>query len=152
VREAILVVHRSAARGTTSSYYPSEVINAWGPMEIQKRRIEALAHAIESGDEIVVVVEDADGRIAGFGSIVPKDSELRTVYVRPDRGRRGVGRQILDRLVELARGAGLTKLRMDASINAEAFYAANGFLSGKRAEHVFQAEIRMDSVLMRKLL
>jgi GNAT superfamily N-acetyltransferase len=149
---AICDVHRSAVRGIAIEIYSREVIDGWAPIDISPERVTGFAQQIENGEEIVVVAEDPAGVITGFGSIVPSKAELRAVYVRPEHSRNGVGRAILRRLEDLAREAGLTDFRMDASINAEAFYAANGFVSEARGEHTLSSGVRMACVSMRKSL
>lgn len=127
---SIIKARRAAVRGIATRFYSREIIEEWeGPINIAPERVEGFARAIASGEEVVVVAVDSSNLILGFGSIVPNNNELRAVYVRTEHVRKGVGRAILRRLEDLAREAGLKELRMDASINAEAFYKANGFSS-----------------------
>ena len=149
---SIIDAHRAAIRGTATGFYSREVIEEWAPIAVSPERIEGFARAIASGEEIVIVAADSSDRILGFGSIVPSNDELRAVYVRSEHGRKGIGRAILQRLEDLARHAGLKELRMDASINAEAFYRANGFSSEASAEHSMPSGRRMACVRMRKFL
>ena len=99
-----------------------------------------------------MVAVDSSGLILGFGSIVPSNDELRAVYVRSEHARKGVGRAILRLLEDIAREADLKELRMDASMNAEAFYKANGFISEAPGEHTMSSGGRMACVRMRKSL
>lgn len=107
---------------------------------------------IESGEELIVVAIDSNEHIVGFGSIVPRHSELRAVYVAAEHGRRGAGRAILTRLEAMARELGMTELHMDSSTNAVPFYEANGFISLERGEHLMPSGNRMACVRMRKTL
>ena len=149
---SIIDAHRAAIRGTAAGFYDREVIEEWAPIGVSPERIEGFARAIASGEEIVIVAVDSSHQILGFGSIVPSNDELRAVYVRSEHGRKGIGRAILRRLEGLAREAGLKELRMDSSINAEAFYRANGFSSEGSAEHTMSTGRRMACVRMRKSL
>ena len=149
---AILEVQRSAIRQTAVSAYNPAIIDEWAPAVIVRERVETFQRWIERGKELIVVATDSDGKIIGFGSIVPANSELRAVYVAAACSGHGVGRALLARLEELARDAGLTELRMDASINAVPFYEANGFISLERGEHVMSSGGRMACVRMRKAL
>lgn len=149
---AILEVHRAAVRGSAAGFYSCEVIEEWAPLSVPPERVEAFQRTIAGGEEVVVVAVDSSNHILGFGSIVPSNDELRAVYVRSEHGRKGVGSAILRRLESLAREAGLTQLRMDASINAEAFYKANGFVVEDRGEHIMSSGGRMACVRMRKAL
>lgn len=148
----ILEAHRSAVRGTAVAAYSPTIIDEWGPIVIAPERVQKFQRWIERGEEWIVVAVNHMGRIIGFGSIVPGNSELRAVYVAADQGRKGVGRAILIRLEELARDAGLTELSMDSSINGVPFYEANGFISIEPAEHVLSSGARMACVRMRKTL
>jgi len=149
---AILTAQRSAIRQTAASAYSPAIIDEWAPAVIVTERVETFQRWIERGDELVVVATDSAGKIIGFGSIVPTNSELRAVYVDAAYGGQGVGRALLARLEELARDAALTELRMDASINAVTFYEENGFISLEPGEHIMSSGARMACVRMRKVL
>jgi GNAT superfamily N-acetyltransferase len=149
---SIIDTHRAAVRGAAAGFYSREIIEAWAPIGVSPERVEGFSRAISSGEEVVVVAVDSSDRMLGFGSIVPSNDELRAVYVRSGHGRKGVGRAILQRLEGLAREAGLKELRMDASINAEAFYKANGYTSEASGEHTMSSGARMACVRMRKSL
>lgn len=150
---AILEAHRAAIRGSSAeTAYSREVIEGWAPLHIPPERVEGFTRVIEQGEEVVLVAEDQAGQVMAFGSIVPRNSELRAVYVNSAYARKGIGRAILEQLEELAREAGMTELRMDASINAQAFYEASGFISLERAEHVAQSGLRMACIRMKKSL
>jgi putative acetyltransferase len=149
---SIIEAHRAAVRGMAIGFYSREIVEEWAPISVSPERVEGFARTIASGEEVVVVAVDSSGLILGFGSIVPSNDELRAVYVRSEHGRKGVGRAILRRLEDLAREAGLKELRMDASINAEAFYKANGFSSEASGKHTMSSGGRMACVRMRKSL
>jgi putative acetyltransferase len=149
---AILQTHREAILGLTDGFYTREVIEEWAAGHVSPERVAAFARAIANREELIVVAADSSDRILGFGSIVPANNELRAVYVHPKYTRQGVGRAILRRLEELARSVGMTELQMAASINAEAFYAANGFVAQTRGEHTLSSGGRMACVRMRKPL
>lgn len=148
----ILEAQRSAIRGTAASAYSPSVINEWGPETIAPKRVENFMRWIELGEELIVVAVDSNEHIIGFGSIVPRNSELRAVYVAAEHGRQGAGSAILARLEEMARALGLTELHMDSSINAVPFYEANGFISLERGEHPMPSGNSMACVRMRKTL
>ena len=149
---AILETLRAAILGLTDGFYSSEIIEEWAAGNVSPERVDGLARAIANGEELVVVAADSSDQVLGFGSIVPANNELRAVYVHPKHGRKGVGRAILRRLEELARSTGMTELQIDASINAESFYEANGFIAETRGEHTLSSGGRMSCVRMRKPL
>jgi GNAT superfamily N-acetyltransferase len=67
------------------------------------------------------------GQVVGFGSICPAESGLRSLYVDPRAGRRGVGSRLLVALERMAAAHGARVLVLDASLNAAGFYARRGF-------------------------
>jgi putative acetyltransferase len=149
---AILDVYRSAVRGIPERFYSREVIDGWAPIDICSEHAERLAGEMERGQKIVAIAEDEGGSVAGFGSIGPADSQVWEVYVRPDRSRAGVGRAILGRLEDLARDEGLIVLNVTASINAETFFAASGFIVESRGAIFLGSQVSMACVLMQKPL
>ena len=148
---AIIEVQHSAIQGV-SGIYPQAVLDAWDPSPVSPEVLERRAARIASGERIAIVAGSESGEIAGYGSIKPAESELYAVYVSAGHGRRGIGRLILSRLEELASLAGLTELWLDASINAEPFYRANGYISEAPGEHVLPSGARIPCVRMRKRL
>lgn len=146
----ILEVHRSAVLGSATAYYSQEVLNEWAPINVAPAQVATFEHWINEGKELIVVAVDRIDVIVGFGSIVPEKSELRAVYVAPEYERRGVGRAILRRLEDIAREAGACELRMEASLNAVAFYEAHGFIVLERGEHTLSSGLCMSCVHMRK--
>lgn len=73
-------------------------------------------------------VAELDDAVIGFGTLEgePPDGELGMLFVDPAAIGRGVGRALLDRLLDRARAEGFTVLTIDADPNAEAFYLAHG--------------------------
>lgn len=89
------------------------------PVEIERDALDAsCAH---------VLARDADGRPVGTGRLSPDGRIGRMAVLREWRGR-GVGRAMLLRLLEEARARGLSEVHLHAQVDAEAFYAADGFL------------------------
>jgi len=148
--QGILKAHSAAVLRTASRQYASDILTAWAaPLDADN--VRRMAGIIASQSELVLVAE-IEAKIVGFGSIVPKNSELRAVYVHPDFGREGVGSQILSALEDLARQHRLAELTMDASLNAEDFYLHHGFAVVECGEHTLRTGARMRCVKMRKAL
>ena len=90
--QGILKTHSAAVHRTAALQYASDILTAWAaPLDADN--VRRMAGIIASQSELVLVAE-IGAKIAGFGSIVPKNSELRAIYVQPDFGREGVGSQI----------------------------------------------------------
>lgn len=147
---SILEAHRMAVLRTAATDYANDILTAWAA-PLDPDNVRRMAGIIASRSELVLVAE-IDGKVAGFGSIVPKKGELRAVYVHPDYGREGIGSRILAALEDLARQHALIDLRTDASLNAENFYLRHGYAVVERGEHALRSGARMRCVKMRKAL
>ncbi|MBY0421876.1 MAG: GNAT family N-acetyltransferase, partial [Parvularculaceae bacterium] len=94
----------------------------------------------------VHVAEDAAGVVLGFAAVLPrgdKDAELDGLFVDPPAQRRGVGRALVARSVEIARAAGARALYVVGNPHAEVFYRACGFAVIGRAETEFGPGLSM---------
>ncbi len=148
--EAVIRVHQVAVQRTASPYYTPDIIEAWAAKESSQsfRRVRSEI----ADDAMVVLVAQVRFAVVGFGMIVPGDEELRAVYVHPDFGRRGVGTAILEQLEESAVTRGVTRLQLQSSINAEAFYARHGYQVVNRTTHRLRSGHEMPCVTMTKAL
>jgi GNAT superfamily N-acetyltransferase/predicted ester cyclase len=101
-----------------------------GDREVLLAHPEALVWSGEAigGGRVRVAVED--GRVAGFATTVPIDGglELEDLFVEPDRMRRGVGRRLVEDVLDTARAEGVEHVWVTANPHAMAFYAAVGFV------------------------
>lgn len=148
--KAIIEVHYAAVHETASGSYPRHILEAWSATP-GKKRFEWMRKLIASGDEIIIVGEDAS-KILGFGIVIPKVEELRALYVHPAAGRRGIGKQILHSLENRAGVLGISLLWLNASLNAEAFYRSYGYTSLARGKFRLPAGPDMNCVKMEKRL
>jgi putative acetyltransferase len=143
-----LDIHSRSVRGLATSYYASEVIEAWAVAPTEANVRDFLTN---SDDEIRLIAE-LDGTPAGIGALVAADSELRACYVVPEAARKGVGSALVHEIERRAKAHGVTQLQLVASINAEKFYAALGYVVVERTEHVLRNGEPMAAVKMRKAL
>jgi N-acetylglutamate synthase-like GNAT family acetyltransferase len=123
---SIANVHAAAVKGINTTLYTPEEIQAWAV----PRKPESYAEAIRSKE--FVVAEDG-GAIVGFGVLNQETAEVEAVYVIPGAGRRGIGREILQKLEEKASALGLKALRLNASLNAAPFYEKAGYVAQERS-------------------
>jgi predicted GNAT family N-acyltransferase len=72
------------------------------------------------------IARDGDGRAIGCGRLLPGGHIGRMAVLRTWRGE-GVGRALLDALVELARSLGHRHLQLNAQTHALRFYEQSGF-------------------------
>lgn len=85
-----------------------------------------------TGDRGIFVVVKVDGVASGCGALRVSDGrgEIKRMYVRPAAQGNGVGRVILERLIEHARASGISSLVLemgDSQPAARALYQSAGF-------------------------
>lgn len=148
--EAIIHVHYAAVHETASKFYPVEILEAWSAKP-GETRYQWMRNLIANGEEIVIVGE-VNSEILGFGLLIPKAGELRALYVYPAAGHRGIGKQILQALETRAAAQGVLSLRLNASLNAEAFYRLNGYTALSHGMFRLSIEYEMDCIKMEKHL
>lgn len=68
---------------------------------------------------------EEEGRIVGFGEAVP--GRIVAVYVDPAATHRGIGATIMNRALAMARSTHKGPIRLESTLNAEAFYRRFAF-------------------------
>jgi len=144
---AIHAVHVRAIReGTVSHYSPVEV-EIWAGRMAPEWYIKPIAA------NIFLVAELDSGVVAGFGELDIEEAEVKAVYVTPEHKRGGIGRRLLMCLEAIARERGLRRLTLNASLNAEPFYVACGFIPVARTTHELGATgVHIQCITMAKEL
>ena len=104
---------------------------------------------LNADDEIRLVAE-LDGKPVGIGALILDRSELRAVYVSPEAARKGCGSALVQEIERIAKENGLARLTLAGSLNAEAFYSAQGYEVHERSEVVLRNGHRMAAVWMGK--
>jgi putative acetyltransferase len=140
---AIEAVHAAAVRaGYRECYAPADV-DAW---------IAGMAMwrvGVDPARRDVLVAEEGE-RIAGFAALDATAGEVTAVYVDPAAWRHGIGRGLLDAVETIARLRGVAPARLDASLNAVAFYEAMGWRRERDAERTLPGGRRIACVAMTK--
>lgn len=90
-------------------------------------------------DYIHALARDEKGNDIATGRLLPDGKIGRMAVLQPWRGK-GVGRAVLDCLVDAARHRGDKEVYLDAQIDARNFYTANGFVA--EGEEFMDAGIR----------
>lgn len=113
-------VFRRSVREVASRDYRPAQIEAWvkAPGEI-----ETWASRMRSR---VSFVAETEGRLIGFIQYEPPD-HIDMTYVHPEHQRQGVASALLAALESEARGTGVPRLNVEASITSRPFFAARGF-------------------------
>jgi putative acetyltransferase len=122
--DEILRLFRDTVRTVNGRDYSAEQVAAWAPDEPDRQ-----AWLGRLTQPWTLVAEDGkinNGAIVGFGQLRP-DGHVDLLYVHAGRQRQGIGKRLLDHLVELARAHGLRQLSVEASITAKPFFLRQGF-------------------------
>ena len=119
--ELIHEIRRAAILGISSKEFSRTECHTWA----ERRSPEYFAPRVETG--AVVIVEDESGEAIAWGASVGK--RVEGIYVRPECGRRGVGRQLMSELEEQIRERGNSSTRLAASLNAVGFYEKLGYVA-----------------------
>jgi N-acetylglutamate synthase-like GNAT family acetyltransferase len=144
---ALLIVHRGAVFSKAAGHYDQVRLEAWAPGPTLER-IARIEQEIIDPNYIFLVAE-VEGEIVGYASAIPSNNELRSLHVKTN-SIGNVGRALLAEIEKQAFAAGAKHLEFDASINAEAFYKANGYTEKGRADHVSANGDVSAAVQMRK--
>ena len=91
---------------------------------------DAIELPIEQIEASSVFVAERDGVVAGFAAVVPRpdgSAELDALFVEPHLWKHGIGRRLVDHVVEVARMRAATFLHVVGNPHAEGFYVSCGF-------------------------
>lgn len=87
-----------------------------------------------------------EGVLVGTGSLV--DGEIKRVFVDPDHQRLGIGRGLMERLIERARSEGRGRATLDASVVSRAMYEHMGFRFVREGRHDLGDGLFLDYTVM----
>jgi putative acetyltransferase len=124
VAEDVDVVERiqvDAIRHGTGDHYEADAVEAWAGAFNR----DGFAEKVHRDE--VWIVEDG-GRVVGYVSLAPSTFEIDSVYVAPEAAGRGVGRVLMEHILDVAREHRLETVWLDASSNAIPFYQRMGFV------------------------
>lgn len=110
--------NRAILHGCRHDYTP-EQLQLWTSGEFSEKFENTVTHHFH--------LAEIAARIVGTGMINLHTGMIDAVFVEPDVMGQGVGKRMMRHLETLARAAGLTEIRLDASLNAAPFYRAQGF-------------------------
>jgi putative acetyltransferase len=117
-RDAVINVTVRAIRESAIRDYSPSQIEAWAGGD----RIDAWSAV----DDRLIWVAVINELIIGFTDLKPS-GHLDRMYVHPEYEGRGVASALLNRLEDVARCQGITRLFTEASITAKPFFERRGF-------------------------
>lgn len=145
--QAIHNAHLHAVQYTCIRSYDDKVLHAWEAL----LDIDSYLETISDPDKAFWVVEYR-GTIQGFFQVDFKEAQLDALYVHPFVHNHGLGTALLRRAEELAHQAGLSFLKLYASLNSVPFYRLNHYESLGSAVLQLNKDVKVKCELMRKYL
>ncbi|KAB8058717.1 GNAT family N-acetyltransferase [Janthinobacterium sp. FT14W] len=142
---ALWALRTVAVRVSCATHYAPEQIAAWTASPVP----DGYAAMLAAGGGIVAM---QDAAIAGYAMLDVNTHEVDAVFVDPARAGLGIGKRLLAALEQLARGRGIARLHLSASLNAVPFYAAAGFTALREEAYAHPSGISLASVAMEKAL
>lgn len=127
--EAVCKVHVESILGLGPSIYAQRVVDGWALGLTPEGHLAAM----QTREHMLVGV--VEGNIAGFGSVVFDEREIKAVYVHPDFSRQGVGSAILNELESASRAERVPELKLSSTLIAVQFYRRNGYSVGNVFQH-----------------
>ncbi|SFX20676.1 Ribosomal protein S18 acetylase RimI [Janthinobacterium lividum] len=143
--DALWALRTVAVRVSCATHYAQEQITVWTASPVPP----AYAAMLAAGGGIVAMQGEA---IAGYAMLDVDKHEVDAVFVDPARAGLGIGKRLLAALEQLARGRGIARLHLSASLNAVPFYRAAGFISLREEAYAHPSGISLASVAMEKQL
>jgi GNAT superfamily N-acetyltransferase len=137
-------IRRAAVMSECIGAYPLDQLEEWTGGAPSK----AFADAVEER----FLLATLDERVVGTGMIDLSTGKIDAIFVHPAYMKRGIGAGMVAHLEALARLQGLTRLRLESTLNAAAFYRALGFEGDEIAQYRSPRGLTMDCVPMTKRL
>ncbi|WP_426070314.1 GNAT family N-acetyltransferase [Janthinobacterium sp. DSP2-3-3] len=142
---ALWALRTVAVRVSCATHYAPEQIAVWTASPVPP----AYATMLSAGGGIVAMQDQA---IAGYAMLDVIKHEVDAVFVDPARAGLGIGKHLLAALEQLARGRGIGRLHLSASLNAVPFYTAAGFTALREEAYAHPSGISLACVAMEKAL
>jgi GNAT superfamily N-acetyltransferase len=143
-RRALWRIHSRSVAALCEGDYSSREVRTW----VELLRPDGY---LRPEQPRTVLVAERERHLVGFGQLDPFPGELEALYVAPEAVGQGVGSALLSSLEALAWQAGAEMMGLDASLNAEAFYRARGYVRLHPARRILTPEVQLTCVRMRKL-
>lgn len=142
-RRALWRLHSRSVSALCQGAYSSHEVRTW----VELLRPDGY---LRPEQQRTVLVAERGRSLVGFGQLDPRLGELEALYVAPEETGHGVGSSLLSSLEALAWRAGAAAMSLDASLNAEAFYRARGYVRLHRAQRILTPEVQLACMRMRK--
>ena len=142
--QAAFDIRHQAIRRQCNAVYSAAQITDWTDVPLTDK----YRTWVENDYHVAII----DGVPVATGLINFQTGELEALFVLPAFMGQGVGKKMLVYLEELAREAGLTEVRLEATLNAEGFYQRCGFTGSAQAVYESPSGLKLACVPMHKQL
>lgn len=137
-------IRSAAILNRCADHYPREALESWTSGEMTDEFVSSVAESFH--------VATLDGQVIGTGMVDLDSGTVDAIFVHPDQMGQGVGRRILFFLEELANRAGLTRLKLDSTLNAFPFYRACGYTGEAISRYHSPRGLSLECIPMKKSL
>jgi GNAT superfamily N-acetyltransferase len=144
---ALAALHQASILAECSSAYSPQQINAWLAAIHADAYIKLINHAC-----VLVATDNVGSNRLGIGVSSPENALINAVYVAPQMTRRGVGRTLMDEMEALLLRAGAHEARLNATLNAVAFYRTLGYSNEVPTLNRLPSGIELPCIAMSKPL
>lgn len=142
---ALWAVRTAAIQGINTNFYTKAGIDIWASTE----KPNDFDNVIK---KLAWYVAEEGNIICGSGFLDTDTGQIGGIFVDPKFQRRNIGLQILNRLEEVAKEHDIKTLHLEATLNAEAFYKAAGYLSMEKSKYHHVSGVDFDCIKMQKIL
>lgn len=125
--DAVLQLFWETVHTVNAQDYTPAQLDAWAPKEPDRLRWR------RKWDTSLVWAAWQDGELAGFANLEPPD-HLDCLYVSARHQRQGVATALAQKMEQLARESGASRLRVEASLTARGFFARRGYQELRRQQ------------------
>jgi GNAT superfamily N-acetyltransferase len=141
---AIWELKNASILAQCAACYPREVLDLWTAGEMPPGFADDVERSFYAAFR--------KGTLVGSGKVDLESAKIDAVFVHPQHFRTGVGKKMLRYLERLAREAGLKELHLESTLNAAAFYRAQGFRGEELGVYESPRGVTLPCVPMTKTL
>ncbi len=138
----LMEVFVSSVRENAANYYSREQLQAWAPNSIDREEWKNKMHRINP-----FVILDND-KILGYADL-QSSGYIDHFFVRGGYSGKGIGKQLMNFLLQKAKEKHITELSSDVSLAAQPFFKKFGFKT-IRSKKVEVRGVELENALMKK--
>ena len=137
-------IRKESIKAECTNYYPPEIIELW----LNGSLPEGFASELERNFYVASVGE----KIIGLGAIKYSENKIYAIFVKPEFLGKGVGKQMMLFLENVALLNNIQTIYLDSTLNAAPFYRSLGYVGDAIIQYNNPRGFVMDCVAMTKEL